>query len=212
MEFYNRTESCSSIIDIQSSVFHLSRTPQFDLWAPKFWIFRPHGDRRQTALRTGYLGGVVQDAPTQVHVPVVDQHPIREELDQDTLGHARHRRDLQHNEKNGRSLQIEGEVQILVSDWTLMILTKQTTVTNNTNKSKLVSCPFHCSDVTMSPMASQITSPTIVYSTVYSGTDQRKHQSPVSLAFVRGIHRSPVNSPLKGPVTQKMFPFDDVIM
>ena len=56
------------------------------------------------------------------------------------------------------------------------------------------------------------TSFTIVYSTVYSGTDERKHKSPASLAFVRGIHRSPVNSPHKGPVTRKMFPFDDVIM
>ena len=45
-----------------------------------------------------------------------------------------------------------------------------------------------------------------------SGTDQRNHQSSASLAFVRGIHRWPVNSPHKGPVTQKMFPFDDVIM
>ena len=61
-------------------------------------------------------------------------------------------------------------------------------------------------------MASQITSLTIVYSTVYSGADQRKHQSSASLAFVRGIHRSLVNSPHKGPVTRKMFPFDDVIM
>ena len=61
-------------------------------------------------------------------------------------------------------------------------------------------------------MASQITSFTIVYSTAYSGADQRKHQSSASLAFVRGIHRLPVNSPHKGPVTQKMFPFDDVIM
>ena len=32
------------------------------------------------------------------------------------------------------------------------------------------------------------------------------------MAFVRGIHRWPVNSPHKGPVTQKMSPFDDVIM
>ena len=40
----------------------------------------------------------------------------------------------------------------------------------------------------MSPMASQITSLTIVYSTVYSGADQRKHQSSASLVFVRGIH------------------------
>ena len=41
---------------------------------------------------------------------------------------------------------------------------------------------------------------------------QRKHQSSASLAFVRGIHRVPVNSPHKWPVTRKMFPFDDVIM
>ena len=67
-------------------------------------------------------------------------------------------------------------------------------------------------DVTMSLMASQITSRTIVDSTVYSGADQRKHQSSTSLAFVRGIHRGPVNSPHKWPVTRKMFPFDDVIM
>ena len=57
-------------------------------------------------------------------------------------------------------------------------------------------------------MVSQITSPP--YSTVYSGADQRKHQSSASLAFVRGIHRWPVNFPHKGPVTRKMFPFDDV--
>ena len=44
------------------------------------------------------------------------------------------------------------------------------------------------------------------------GVDQRKHQTSASLAFVRGIHRGPVNSPHKGPVTRKMFPFDDVYM
>ena len=64
----------------------------------------------------------------------------------------------------------------------------------------------------MGAMASQITNLTIVYSTVYSGADQRKHQSSASLAFVRGIHRGPVNSPHKGSVTRKMFPVDDVIM
>ena len=64
----------------------------------------------------------------------------------------------------------------------------------------------------MGAMASQITSLTIVYSTAYSGADQRKYQSFASLAFVRGIHRSPVNSSHKWPVTQKIFPFDDVIM
>ena len=64
----------------------------------------------------------------------------------------------------------------------------------------------------MGAIASQITSLTIVYSTVYSDADQRKHQSTASPAFVRGIHRAPVNSPHKWPVTRKMFPFDDVIM
>ena len=52
------------------------------------------------------------------------------------------------------------------------------------------------SDVIMNAMASPLASLTIVYSTVYSGADQINHQ----------------NSPHKGPVTQKMFPFDDVIM
>ena len=51
-----------------------------------------------------------------------------------------------------------------------------------------------------------------VFSTVYLDADQRKHQGSASLAFVRGIHRRPVNSPHKWPVTRKMFPFDDVIM
>ena len=51
-----------------------------------------------------------------------------------------------------------------------------------------------------------------VYSTVYSDADQRKHQSSESLAFVRGIHWWSLNSRHKGPVTRKMFPFDDVIM
>ena len=41
---------------------------------------------------------------------------------------------------------------------------------------------------------------------------QIKENIKASLVFVRGIHRSPVNSPHKWPVTRKMFPFDDVIM
>ena len=64
----------------------------------------------------------------------------------------------------------------------------------------------------MGAMASEITSLTIVYSIVYSGADQRKHQSSASLAFDWGIHRWPVNSPHKWPATRKMFPLDDVIM
>ena len=70
----------------------------------------------------------------------------------------------------------------------------------------------HCNDVIMSAMASVIASLTIVYSTGYLDADQRKHQSSASLTFVRGIHRWPMSSPHKGPVTRKMFPFDDVII
>ena len=64
----------------------------------------------------------------------------------------------------------------------------------------------------MGVIASQITSLTIVFSIVYLGTDQRKYQSSASLAFMEGIHRGPVNSRHKWPITRKMFPFDDVIM
>ena len=71
---------------------------------------------------------------------------------------------------------------------------------------------WHYTDVIIGAITSQITSFTIVYSIVYSDADQRKHQSSASLAFVRGIHRGPVNSPYRLPVTRKMFPFDDVIM
>ena len=67
-------------------------------------------------------------------------------------------------------------------------------------------------DVIMGAIWSQITILTIVYSAIYSGVDQSKHQSSASLAFVRGIHRGPVNSLHKWPVTRKMFSFDDVIM
>ena len=70
----------------------------------------------------------------------------------------------------------------------------------------------HYNDVIMGAIASQITSLTIVYSKVYPGADQRKHERSASLAFVQGIHRGPVNSPHKWSVTRKMFPFDDVIM
>ena len=67
---------------------------------------------------------------------------------------------------------------------------------------------LHYREVIMGRMASQITGLTFVYSTVNSGADQRKRQSSASLAFVRGSHRWPVNSPHKWPSTRKMFPFD----
>ena len=67
-------------------------------------------------------------------------------------------------------------------------------------------------DVIMGMVASQITSLTIVYSTIWLDADQRKHQNCALLAFVRGIHRWLVNSPHKWAVTRKIFPFDDVIV
>ena len=70
----------------------------------------------------------------------------------------------------------------------------------------------HYNDVITSAMASQIIGVSIVCTVVCSGEDQRKHQSSASLAFVRGIHWWPVNSPQEGPVMRKMFPFDDVLM
>ena len=64
---------------------------------------------------------------------------------------------------------------------------------------------YHYCDVIMGAMASKISSLTSVYTTVYSGANQRKPQSSASLAFMRGIHRWPVNSPPKGPVTRIFF-------
>ena len=69
----------------------------------------------------------------------------------------------------------------------------------------------HYSDVIMGTMMSQISSLAIVFSTVYSGADQRKHQSSASLAFVRGIHRWP-EFPTQRASNAEMFPFDDVTM
>ena len=66
----------------------------------------------------------------------------------------------------------------------------------------------HNNDVIMSMMASQITSITIVRSTVYSNKTPKVRLT----GLFRGIHRWPMNSPHKGPVTREMFPFDDVIM
>ena len=73
----------------------------------------------------------------------------------------------------------------------------------------LLVCAFlhHYCDVIMGANASQITSLTVVYSIVYSHADKKTNQTSASLAFVRGIHRGPVNSPHKWPVSRKMFPF-----
>ena len=71
---------------------------------------------------------------------------------------------------------------------------------------------FDYSDVIMGAMVSQIIGVSIVYSIVCSDADQSKNQSFASLAFLRGIHWRPVNPPDRGPVTRKLFPFDDAIM
>ena len=72
---------------------------------------------------------------------------------------------------------------------------------------------LHYSDAMIGAMVSQITSFTIFYWTVYLGAEQRKHQSSASLAFVRGIHRWPVNEfPAQMTSNSKRFPFDAIIM
>ena len=76
----------------------------------------------------------------------------------------------------------------------------------------VMTCPCVCShcnqhyiDVIMTTMASQITSLTVVYSTVHSDADQRKHQSSASLAFVWGIHRDRWIPRTKGQLRGKCF-------
>ena len=71
---------------------------------------------------------------------------------------------------------------------------------------------LHYNDVTMTTMASQITSLTVVYSTVYSDADKKKTSKLRVTGLCVGNSPGAVNSPHKGPVTRKMFPFDDVIM
>ena len=63
----------------------------------------------------------------------------------------------------------------------------------------------HYSDVTMNSMASQITSHWNLCSAVCSGSHQIKHQSSASLAFVRVIHRWPVDSLHKEPAVRNVF-------
>ena len=102
------------------------------------------------------------------------------------------------------------------SHWLQMVQRQQVIVFKsdllNNKSAQSQKMTSHYSDVVMGTIASQIASLTIVYSIIYSDADQRKNQSSASLALVRGIHRGPVNSPHKWPVTRKMFPFDDVIM
>ena len=65
--------------------------------------------------------------------------------------------------------------------------------------------PYHYDDVRMGAIASQITSRTSVYSTVYSDADKKKHQSSASLAFLWGIHRDRWIPRTKGQLRRKCF-------
>ena len=69
----------------------------------------------------------------------------------------------------------------------------------------------HYSDVLMGVMASQITGVLIICPTVCSGADEKASKLRVT-GRCEGINRWPVDSPHKGPVSRKMFPFDDIIM
>ena len=110
---------------------------------------------------------------------------------------------LPHNDETGLCIFISINVVLMniihmIANWWHAIL-------------KLKLAPCHYSDVILGAMAFPIISLPIPYSTIYSGADQRKRHSPASLAWVRGIHRWPVNSQYKWPVMRKMFPLDDVI-
>ena len=98
------------------------------------------------------------------------------------------------------------EIHVIISAF----ITQTISCSSGASSKSLDIFMVHKNNVMMGAMESQINSLTNVYSTVYSGAYQRKHQSSVSLAFVRGIHT--VNSPHKGPVTPKMSPFDGAIM
>ena len=64
----------------------------------------------------------------------------------------------------------------------------------------------------MSMMVSQISGVSIVCSIVCSGTDKKKTSKLRVTGIFKENHRWPGDSLQKGPVTQKMFLFDDVIM
>ena len=87
---------------------------------------------------------------------------------------------------------------------------KDTTATRITGSLSATTLQWHHNE--RDGVSNKIICVLIVYSTVWSGPDQRKHQSSASLAFVRGIHRWPVNSLNEGPVTRNIFPFHDVIL
>ena len=106
-------------------------------------------------------------------------------------------------------------VYIMISGWFNCVLTQTNYISSRKEKANHshVLLGFYYSGVIMSAMAFQNTGVLVVCSTVSSCADQRKNQSSAhcSTGFVRGIHWWPVDSPHRGPITWKMFPFDDAI-
>ena len=98
------------------------------------------------------------------------------------------KRDIRVRWYNSRYISVKIEsTWLLLMSWHLFRTSASATemlTWANTSTNEMI----HYSDVIMGTMASQITSRMIVYSTVYSGADQRKHQNSASLAFVRVIH------------------------
>ena len=92
-----------------------------------------------------------------------------------------------------------------IAHYSDVIMSQYTMIHNQTTSHTTQQRQIHYSDVIMNTMASQTTGVSNICSAVSSGADQRKYQSSASLAFVRGIHRLPKDSPHKGPITRKMF-------
>ena len=92
-----------------------------------------------------------------------------------------------------------------IAHYSDVIMSQYTMIHNKTTSHTTQQRQIHYSDVIMNAIASQTTGVSNICSAVCSEADQRKHQSSASLAFLRGIHRWPEDSPHKGPITRKMF-------
>ena len=90
------------------------------------------------------------------------------------------------------------EPMLTYHPWYPMTITTQQSITK-------ISLKLHYIDVIITTMGSQVTSLTVVYSTVYPDANQRKHQSSASLAYVWGIHRERWIPRTKGQLRGKCF-------
>ena len=137
---------------------------------------------------------------------------------------SRHRFDIKHTQRlpsqcdpnccqhdeNGKGLVSLWSVAHGVAGLTCWVVTQQV---REANPWATLYCllPHHYSDVIMSAMASQINDVSIILTRLCRRRSKKISKLRVT-GLCEGIHRSPVNSPHKGSVTRKIFPFDDVIM